>query len=68
MNSLTIWYGKETPIRARGKHQCKTLEFAEKYRGWHTFKQDQPTKRAVYALQSKGCLEVIGDQFRFAYP
>ena len=68
MPSLTIYYGAEKPIKAVGKHQVKTLAFAEKYRGWHTFANDRATKRAVLSLQSKGCLEIIGDQFRFKYP
>lgn len=68
MTTLTIYYGRATPIRAVGRHQCRLLGFAEKYRGWHSFAQDKPTIKAVHALQRKGCLEVIGDQFRFVYP
>lgn len=68
MASLTIYYGAEKPIKAAGVHQVKTLGFAEKYRGWHTFAKDKPTQRAIYSLEAKGCLEVIGDQFRFKYP
>ena len=65
---FTYYYGAEKPIVAIGKNQCRLLSFAEKYRGWHTFKQDRATVRAINALQAKGCLEIIGDQFRFRYP
>lgn len=65
---LTIWHGKETPMVAIGANQCRLLGFAEKYRGWHTFKQDRPTKAAINALKNKGYIEVLGDQFRFTYP
>lgn len=68
MTSLTIYYGAYQPIKAIGKNQVKVLTFAEKYRGWHTFANDRATKQAICALKSKGCLEVIGDQFRFKYP
>lgn len=68
MSTLTIYHGSSKPIRAVGRHQCNLLSFAEKYRGWHTFSQDRSTIRAVQSLTRKGCLEVIGDQFRFTYP
>jgi hypothetical protein len=68
MTTLTIYYGAAQPIKATGKHQVKALAFAEKYRGWHTFASDKTTQQAIRALESKGCLEAIGDQFRFKYP
>lgn len=68
MATFTIYHGKANPIKAVGKNQCNLLDFAFKYKGWHTYKQDKATKAAVTALQSKGCLEVIGDQFRFKFP
>lgn len=68
MPKFTIYYGSAIPMKAVGKHQCRLLEFAEKYRGWHTYAQDRTTKRAVEDLHRKGYLEVIGDQFRFCYP
>lgn len=68
MTTLTIYHGASKPIKAVGAHQCKLLAFSEKYRGWHTFAQDRATKRAVNALESKGCLIVAGDQFQFVYP
>ena len=68
MATFTIYHGKPSPIKAVGKNQCKLLSFAFNHKGWHTLKQDRPTKAAVLALQSKGCLEVVGDQFRFQFP
>lgn len=69
MNSLTIWHGREKPIKAIGKNQTKLLDFAFKYQGWHSFSDDRPTLRAVKALVKKGCLEVNQyQQFRFTYP
>ena len=49
---------------AIGKNQCNLLSFAEKYRGWHTFKKDRTTIAAISRLQQKGYIEVIQDQFR----
>lgn len=68
MNTLTIYYGKTEPIKAVGKHQCRLLEFAYNYRGWHTFARDKTTLKAIEGLQRRGYLEVIDDQFRFVYP
>lgn len=68
MTTYSIYHGKGKPIKAVGENQCNLLEFAENNKGWHTFKQDRATIRAVKALQLKGCLEVVGDQFRFIYP
>lgn len=65
---FSIWYGAPSPIVAVGKHQCRLLQFAERFRGWHTFSGDRTTVRAVSALARKGCLEISGDQFRFVYP
>ena len=66
--TLTIYCGASAPIKAVGVNQCRLLDFAVVYRGWHTMRNCRATKRAVLALQRKGCLEVIGDQFRFCYP
>lgn len=68
MTMLTIYHGASKPIKAVGVNQCRLLAFAEKYKGWHSFAQDRATKRAVKALESKGCLVVLGDQFQFVYP
>ena len=64
----TIHHGLDKPIVAVGKNQCNLLAFAYKYDGWHTFHSDRATRRAVCALQNKGCLEVQGKQFRFVFP
>jgi hypothetical protein len=62
MNSLTIYYGKEKPIKVIGKNQVKMLEFAYKYKGWHSLK-------ALNGLLAKGYIEVNQfEQFRFTYP
>lgn len=69
MNSLTIYYGTTKPIKAIGKHQVKLLDFAYRYKGWHTFATDSNTMRAIQALNAKGCLELNQfGQFRFTYP
>ena len=64
----TIHHGSDKPIYATGKNQVKLLSFAFEYRGWHTFASDRATTRAVRALENKGCLEVLGAQFRFVFP
>lgn len=69
MNSLTIWHGREKPIKAIGKNQAKLLDFAFKYQGWHSYSSDKPTLRAIEGLVKRGCLEVNQyQQFRFTYP
>ena len=60
---LTIHYGRQ-PLRAVGHHQCRLLQFAFEYRGWHSYKQDRATTRAVQGLHRRGIVEVVGDQFR----
>lgn len=69
MNSLTIYYGNEKPIKAIGKNQVKILDFAYRYRGWHSYSKDRATLRALEGLLAKGYLEVNQfEQFRFTYP
>lgn len=69
MNSLTIYHGTTTPIKAIGKHQVKLLDFAYRYPQWHTYSTDRNTLRALKSLQSKCCLLVNEyNQFRFTYP
>jgi len=69
MNSLTIYYGTEKPIKVIGKNQAKMLEFAYKYKGWHSYSSDKPTLQALKGLLAKGYIEVNQfDQFRFTYP
>jgi hypothetical protein len=69
MNSFTIYHGTSTPIKARGKHQVKLLDFAYRYKGWHSYATDKTTIRAVDALVKKGYL-IINEhnQFKFIYP
>ncbi len=61
---LTIYTGTKNPMVARGKNQCHLLEFAHNHKGWHTFKQNRATKRAITALEKKGYIEIDNDQFR----
>lgn len=61
---LTIYYGGNKPMIAIGKNQCNLLAFAEKYRTWHSFKNDKATIHAINRLHEKGYIEVIQDQFR----
>lgn len=68
MTSLAIYHGAAKPIRVRGHHVCRLVEFAEKYRGWHTAAKDRTTRRALASAVRAGCIEVDGDQFRFVYP
>lgn len=69
MESLTIWHGAIKPMRAKGVNQCRVLSFAERFKGWHYFADDKPTRRAIAALLKKGHLEQNeSGQFRFTYP
>ena len=69
MTTLTIYHGSVKPIKATGKHQVKLLDFAYRYKGWHTHSTDRNTMRAIQALNAKGCLELNQfGQFRFTYP
>lgn len=69
MATLTIWHGREKPMRAIGRNQCRLLQFAESYRGWHSAAKDRATQSAMRALSSKGYLETNEfGQFRFTYP
>lgn len=66
--SLKIYHGAAKPIAVRGVNVCHLLSFAHAYRGWHTFKADRATRRAIATLQRLDCIEVQGNQFRFQYP
>lgn len=69
MTTFTIYHGDNKPIKAAGKNQCHMLEFAEKYRGWHTYKKDRATLNALAGLKKRGCIETNNHgQFRFIYP
>lgn len=65
MQTLTIWHGRATPARAVGRHQCRMLDFALRFPGWHTMAPDRTTRRAAAGLARRGCIEIAGDQFRF---
>lgn len=70
MPVFKIYYGSAKPIRATGKHCIRLLQFAEKYRGWHSYKDDRTTRRAIDSLKRIGCIEVSDatQQFKFKYP
>lgn len=69
MHTLTIYHGAACPIRVRGRHVCRLVEFAEKYRGWHTHATDRTTRRALASAVRAGCIETNEHgQFRFTYP
>jgi len=69
MTTLTIYHGSVKPIKATGKHQVKLLDFAYRYKGWHTYSTDSNTMRAIQALNAKGCLLLNQfGQFCFTYP
>jgi hypothetical protein len=53
MTTFTIFYGSEKPIKAVGKNQCRLPEFAEKHKGWHSYRKDRATLRALEALEKK---------------
>lgn len=61
---LTIYHGHATPLVAVGANQCRLLDFAFKYPGWHSFKRDRATLRALSRLSDKGYLQVMSGQFR----
>lgn len=66
MNTLTIFYGASKPIKAIGKHQSNLLHFAYLYPSWHSINtKDRNAMRAMKALERKGYLKVIDDQFKF---
>ena len=56
MTTFRVYHGAAKPLTAVGKHQCKLLQFAEAYPGWHSFAQDRTTKRAVNGLVRRGSI------------
>jgi hypothetical protein len=67
--SLTIYHGLTKPIKVTGKHQTKLLDFAYKYKGWHSYANDSITRRTVSSLVKKGYIEINEfNQFRFTFP
>ena len=68
MTTLTIWTGRPQPVHAVGKHQCRLLDFAERFRGWHSYADDRTTRRAIAGLLRRGAIQVNEHgQFRFIY-
>jgi len=65
---LKIYYGGPQPLVAVGRHQCHLLRFAFENQGWHSFRQDRVTKRAIDGLLRRGYITVVGDQFKFTSP
>lgn len=70
MAIFEIHHGAAKPMKAIGVNQCKVLLFAEKYKGWHSFRNDRATRAAVERLHAKGYLDinVQTNQFKFTYP
>lgn len=65
--TLQIYCGYAVPYTAVGEHQCRLLGFAERYRGWHSFKNDRTTRRAIEGLARRGSIEVNDfSQFRLS--
>ena len=68
MTTFTIFYGAEKPIKAVGKNQCRILDFAERFRGWHYMRDDRGSVAAYRSLEKKGAIEIDGIRYRFKYP
>jgi hypothetical protein len=68
MNTFTLFYGADKPVIVRGKNAARLASFAERNRGWHTFKQDRATRNAIVVCLRAGCIEINEDQFRWVYP
>ena len=65
---LEIHCGQSKPLVAVGEQQCKALQFAAKYPGWHSFNvKCRSTVRAIKGLVRRGSVVVVGDQFHIAY-
>ncbi len=63
---LVIHHGRATPMVAIGANQCKLLDFAFRYPGWHSYmRRDRATLRALSRLEEKGYVQVMSGQFRF---
>ena len=68
MALFKLSHGAAEPLRITGTNCVRLALFAWTHKGWHTAKQDRPTKRAIDTLKRLGCLEVVGWQFRWKYP
>lgn len=65
MHALTIYAGQSRPLKARGKNQCRLLDFAFRFPGWHSYKPDRSTLQALAGLERKGILEVSRETLQF---
>lgn len=61
---FNIFHGSSKPLTAVGKHQVNMLQFAEKYRGWHSYASDKTTLKALNGLLKRGSI-VINDNHQF---
>lgn len=68
MATFKVYHGTETPLVAVGKNQCRLLDFAASYPGWHSVADDKTTQRALNGLVKRGSLvrNSFG-QFAIAY-
>lgn len=57
METLVIYFGGNTPAKARGKNQCNLLRFAFDNPGLHSYNPKcRATKRAIINLVDKQIL------------
>jgi hypothetical protein len=65
-----IYYGAALPIVANGAHEIALLEFAEKFRGWHSYPDKPARLSAMHRLAARDCLHLdeAGRVYRFKYP
>lgn len=69
MATMTIWYGKPTPMHVIGINQSRMLSFFARNKTWHSVANDRATQRAKEALIKKGYLiENEWGQCRIHYP
>jgi hypothetical protein len=59
---FNIFYGNSKPLTAVGKYQVNMLQFAEKYRGWHSYASDKTTLRALNGLIKRGSIVINNNQ------
>jgi hypothetical protein len=59
---FNIFYGNSKPLTAVRKYQVNMLQFAEKYRGWHSYASDKTTLRALNGLIKRGSIVINNNQ------
>jgi len=59
---FNIFYGNSKTLTAVGKYQVNMLQFAEKYRGWHSYASDKTTLRALNGLIKRGSIVINNNQ------